>query len=54
MDPVVALTKEDQQAHADGQDGAGAEGSQSLTFDLAHLTAPTPEAVSTAAVEAVG
>lgn len=54
MDYVVALTKEDQQAHADGQDGAGAEGGQPLTFDLAQLTAPTPEAVGAAAAEAVG
>lgn len=51
---MVALTKEDQQTHADGQDGAGAEGGQPLTFDLAQLTAPTPEAVGTAAAEAVG
>lgn len=53
MDPVVALTKEDQQTHADGQDGAGAEGGQPLTFDLAQLAAPTPEAIGTAAAEAV-
>lgn len=42
MDPVVTLTKEDQKAHADGQDGAGAEGGQALTFHLAQLTTPTP------------
>lgn len=53
MDSVLALTKEDQQTHADGQDGARAEGGQPLTFDLAQLTAPTPQAVSAAAAKAV-
>lgn len=47
------LTKEDEQTHADGQDGAGAEGSHLVTFDLSQLTALTPEPLLTPAPVAV-
>ena len=47
------LTEEDQQTHADGEDGAGAEGGQALGLHLAHLAALAPEAVGAAALEAV-
>lgn len=50
----MILTKEDEQAHADCQDGAGAEGGQPVTFDLPQLTALTPEALLTPAPVAVG
>lgn len=47
------LTQEDKQTHADGEDGAGAEGSQTVTSDLAQLTALTPEALLTPTPEVV-
>lgn len=50
----MSLTEEDEQTHADGQDGAGAEGGQPVTFDLPQLAALTPEALLTPAPEAVG
>ena len=49
----VFLTKKHQQTHADGQDGAGAEGGQEVTFHLPDLTVLTPEPGLAAAAEGV-
>lgn len=51
---LLSLTEEDEQTHADGQDGAGAEGGQPVTFDLPQLAALTPEPLLTPAPVAVG
>lgn len=49
-----ALTNEEQQTHADGEDRAGTEGGQSLTFDLSQLAALTLEALLAPAPVTVG
>lgn len=51
---LLALTEEDEQTHADGQDGAGAQGRQPVTFDLPQLAALTPETLLTSAPVAIG
>lgn len=48
------FTKEDEQTHADGEDGAGAECSQAQSFNLSQFTPLAPEALRTAALEAFG
>ena len=56
VDKIInnSLTEEDEQTHADGEDGARAEGGQPVTFDLSQLAALTPEPVLTPAPVAVG
>lgn len=51
---LFALTEEDEQTHADGQDGAGAQSGQPVTFDLPQLAALTPETLLTLAPVAIG
>lgn len=51
---LFALTEEDEQTHADGQDGAGAQSGQPVTFDLPQLAALTPETLLTSAPVAIG
>jgi len=51
---VLSLTEEDEQTHADGEDGAGAEGGEAVTFDRSQLAALPPESVEAAAAKRVG
>ena len=48
------LTEEDQQAHADGQYGAGTERGQINGFGTAHLAPLAAEAIGAAALVALG
>lgn len=50
---LFALTEEDEQTHADGQNGAGAQSGQPVTFDLPQLAALTPETLLTSAPVAI-
>jgi len=51
---LLALTDEDEQTHTNGEDGAGTESSQPVTFDLPQLTVLTPKTLLTPAPVAVG
>lgn len=50
----AVITEEDEQTHADGQDGAGAQGGQAERLHLADLTQLAPEAIQAKALEVLG